>query len=69
LCITHLPQIASQGENHFLVKKEVVKGRTRATITELTLQGRVEEITRLLGGRKTTSHAMAHAKAMLEKKS
>jgi DNA repair protein RecN (Recombination protein N) len=68
LCITHLPQIASQGENHFLVKKEVVNGRTRATITELTPQGRVEEITRLLGGRKTTSHAMAHAKAMLAKK-
>ncbi|HKI49269.1 MAG TPA: DNA repair protein RecN, partial [Desulfobacteria bacterium] len=69
LCITHLPQIASQGENHFLVKKEVVNGRTRATIAELTPQGRVEEITRLLGGRKTTSHAMAHAKAMLRKKS
>ena len=68
LCITHLPQIACQGENHFLVKKEITGGRTRATITKLTPEGRVEEIARLLGGRKTTSHAMAHAKAMLEKK-
>jgi DNA repair protein RecN (Recombination protein N) len=68
LCITHLPQIACQGENHFLVKKEVTEGRTRATITELTLEARVQEIARLLGGRKTTSHAMAHAKAMLKKK-
>jgi len=65
LCITHLPQIACQGENHFLVKKELLNGRTHATITELTPDGRVEEITRLLGGRKTTSHATAHARAML----
>ncbi len=65
LCITHLPQIACQGENHFLVKKEVTGGRTRAIITELTFEGRVKEIARLLGGRITTSHAMAHAKDML----
>ena len=65
LCITHLPQIACQGENHFLVKKEVTGGRTRATITELTFEERVKEIARLLGGRITTSHAMAHAKDML----
>ncbi len=67
LCITHLPQIACQGENHFLVKKEISDGRTRAIITELTPEARVKEIARLLGGRKTTSHAMAHAKAMLGK--
>jgi len=65
LCITHLPQIACQGENHFLVKKEVASGRTRATITELTSEERVREIARLLGGRITTSHAIAHAKDML----
>jgi DNA repair protein RecN (Recombination protein N) len=65
LCITHLPQIACQGDSHFLVKKEVANGRTRTTITELTPEGRVSEIARLLGGRKTTSHATAHAKAML----
>lgn len=65
LCITHLPQIACQGDSHFLVKKEIANGRTRTTITELTPDGRVSEIARLLGGRKTTSHATAHAKAML----
>jgi DNA repair protein RecN (Recombination protein N) len=68
LCITHLPQIASQGENHFLVKKEVTEGRTRAIITQLTPGARVKEIARLLGGRNTTSHALAHAEAMLSKK-
>ena len=65
LCITHLPQIACQGNSHFLVKKEVVNSRTHTTITELTPEGRVSEIARLLGGRKTTTHATAHAKAML----
>ena len=65
LCITHLPQIACQGNSHFLVEKEVVNSRTRTTITELTPEERVSEIARLLGGRKTTSHATAHAKAML----
>ena len=68
LCITHLPQIASQGENHFLVKKELMDGRTRAIITKLSPDGRVEEIARLLGGRNTTPHALAHAKAMLTPK-
>ncbi len=67
LCITHLPQIACQGENHFLVTKEVTDGRTRAMITKLTPGARVKEIARLLGGRNTTSHAVAHAEAMLTK--
>ncbi|MBT3259546.1 MAG: DNA repair protein RecN [Deltaproteobacteria bacterium] len=67
LCITHLPQIACQGENHFLVKKEVTGGRTRARVTNLSPEARVEEIARLLGGRNTTSHAVAHAEAMLGK--
>jgi DNA repair protein RecN (Recombination protein N) len=67
LCITHLPQIACQGENHFLVKKEVSAGRTRTAIKKLTHEGRVGEIARLLGGRNTTPHAMALARAMLEK--
>ncbi len=68
LCITHLPQIACQGNNHFLVKKEVKNGRTRTIVTKLTPAERVSEIARLLGGRKTTGHATAHAKAMLGEK-
>ena len=68
LCITHLPQIACQGENHFLVEKEVTGGRTRATINKLTPDARIREIARLLGGRHTTTHATAHATAMLKKK-
>jgi DNA repair protein RecN (Recombination protein N) len=65
LCITHLPQIASQGQNHFLVSKEVFKGRTQTIISGLEPEERVQEIARLLGGREITPRAVAHAKEML----
>jgi DNA repair protein RecN (Recombination protein N) len=65
LCITHLPQIASQGGNHFLVRKEVVKGRTQTSISGLEPEARVQEIARLLGGKEITRRAVAHAREML----
>ena len=65
LCITHLPQIASQGQTHFLVRKEVVDGRTQTFISELDHKGRIQEIARLLGGREITPRAVAHAREML----
>ncbi len=65
LCITHLPQIASQGQNHFLVSKEVFSGRTQTIISGLEPEERVQEIARLLGGREITPRAVAHAREML----
>jgi len=65
ICITHLPQIASQGKTHFLVKKEVSNGRTHTIISELDDATRVREIARLVGGKKITSSAVAHAREML----
>jgi DNA repair protein RecN (Recombination protein N) len=67
VCITHLPQIASQGDAHFVVKKEVAQGRTQAAIAELDPDARVGEIARLLGGRDITPRALAHAREMLER--
>ena len=67
VCITHLPQIACQGETHFLVKKEIADGRTEATIAELSPDARVQEIARLLGGREITPRAVAHAREMLRR--
>ena len=67
VCITHLPQIACQGEAHFLVKKEITNGRTEASISELSPGARVQEIARLLGGREITSQAVANAREMLGK--
>ena len=68
VCITHLPQIACQGETHFLVKKEIKDGRTKATILELSPEERVQEIARLLAGREVTPRAVAHAEDMLRRK-
>jgi len=68
VCITHLPQIASQGSTHFVVKKEVANGRTEAAISELDPDTRVHEIARLLGGRDVTPRALDHAREMLMRK-
>lgn len=65
LCITHLPQIASKGLSHFLVKKEIVEGRTQAAISELGEDERIKEVARLLGGKVITDQAIAHAREML----
>jgi len=66
LCITHLPQIASQGQSHFLVKKTIIKARAQTTISELDPESRVTEIARLLGGREITPRALANAREMLQ---
>lgn len=65
LCITHLPQIASKGDTHFLVKKKVKDKRTLTTISELDSGERVAEIARLVGGKVITEQAMAHARSLL----
>jgi len=65
LGITHLPQIASCGETHFLVEKRVSKGRTRSLITLLDRESRINEIARLLGGKTISEKTLAHAREML----
>jgi DNA repair protein RecN (Recombination protein N) len=65
LCITHLPQIAIKGQTHFLVKKRVKDNRTQTFISEVGSEERVKEIARLVGGKRVTEQAMAHAREML----
>ncbi|CAN5584495.1 DNA repair protein RecN [soil metagenome] len=64
LCITHLPQVAAAATNHFVVTKEVVAGRTRSELRELTSQARREEIARMLGGQ--SDSALKHASTLLK---
>ena len=66
LCITHLPQIASKGSTHFKVMKRVAGGRTTTIIAELDQEERVEELARLLGGKKISSKALDHARELVE---
>ncbi len=65
VCITHLPQIASSGELHFLVEKRVSGGRTRTRIAPLEREDRINEIARLLGGKTISEKTLAHAREML----
>jgi DNA repair protein RecN (Recombination protein N) len=65
LCVTHLPQIASLADHHFVVQKRVERGRTVTLVKELSEAGRVEEIARMLGGEVVTERARDHAREML----
>ncbi len=66
LCITHLPQVAAQGEAHFKVEKSVEKGRTLTKLENLSGKNRVQEIARMLGGQ--SDKTLALAKALIEEK-
>lgn len=65
LCVTHLPQVASQGHHHLRVAKSTDGRTTRTALTELSPKERVEEIARMLGGVEITSKAREHAREML----
>jgi DNA repair protein RecN (Recombination protein N) len=69
LCITHLPQIAAYADTHFAIDKEVKGGRTRTTVRSLDAAGRVEELSRMLGGEAITDALRRSAREMLEERS
>jgi DNA repair protein RecN (Recombination protein N) len=66
LCITHLPQVAVYGRQHFVVGKEVRGSRTFARIDVVEQNDRVEELARMLGGRDSTAVTLDHAREMLK---
>ncbi|MCH7575889.1 MAG: DNA repair protein RecN [Candidatus Marinimicrobia bacterium] len=66
ICISHLPQIASQGERHFRVSKSQVDGRTESAISELSKQERRQEIARLLSGPEITPASLEQADLLLQ---
>jgi DNA repair protein RecN (Recombination protein N) len=63
LCITHLPQVAAQGQSHFAVEKRVKQNRTLTELTRLEGPARQRELARMLGGQ--TEAALALAKSLL----
>ncbi|MBI1325007.1 DNA repair protein RecN [bacterium] len=67
ICITHLPQIASQADQHLLVRKRTVAGRTTTSVLELeSRESRVEELAAMLRGKKADATTRAEAAALLE---
>ncbi len=65
LCITHLAQIASRGNHHYLVEKATVEDRTESSVRPLTDDERVEEIARMLGGARVTAKTREAASELL----
>ena len=59
VCITHLPQVAATATSHFVVTKEVVRGRTFSNLREVTGKARREEIARMLGGKNESALKLA----------
>ena len=69
LCITHLPQIAAYADTHFQIEKRVERGRTLTTVRRLDGPGRVEELSRMLGGEAVTDGLRESAREMLAERS
>lgn len=66
-CITHLPQIAARGTDHYVVEKSVNGGRTLSSITLLSQEERENEVARMLAGESATRQTYAWAKELLDK--
>ncbi len=66
LCVTHLPQIASQADAHYAVRKRVERGRTLTEVVALERDERIDEVARMLGGETVTDTARRHAREMVK---
>ena len=65
ICITHLPQIASRASSQYHLEKSVRGRRTVTEVQRLDVPGRIEEISRMIGGRSVTDSVRASARQML----
>jgi len=66
LCVTHLPQVAAQGDQHLHIHKQINKDTTLTQMALLDEKGRITELARMLGGIKLSERTLAHAKEMLK---
>ena len=66
LCITHLPQIASFADRHYLIEKTESGGRTKTFVRPLDAEQRTCEIARMMSGAKLTDSSLKHAEHMLK---
>jgi DNA repair protein RecN (Recombination protein N) len=66
LCVTHLPQIASFADQHYLIEKKESGGRTKTTVRQLGTEERTRELARMISGAKLTDTSIKHAEQMLK---
>ena len=65
ICVTHLPQVACKGHQQLFVTKLTDGEHTETKVTELSVDGRIQEIARLLAGDTITDHSLANAQELL----
>jgi DNA repair protein RecN (Recombination protein N) len=66
LCVTHLPQIATFADHHYLIEKKAAGGRTRTTVRPISGAQRTEEVARMISGAKLTETSLKHAEQMIK---
>jgi DNA repair protein RecN (Recombination protein N) len=65
LCVTHLPQIATFADHHYLIEKREAGGRAKTTVRQIIGEERTEEVARMLSGAKLTETSRKHAEQMI----
>jgi DNA repair protein RecN (Recombination protein N) len=65
LCVTHLPQIATFADHHYVIEKRESSGRAKTTVRQITGEERTEEVARMLSGAKLTETSRKHAEQMI----
>lgn len=65
LCITHLPQIAAFADNHLLINKHSLEGRTKTELQLLAAEDRAKELMRMAGAEANSRPALASAKELI----
>jgi DNA repair protein RecN (Recombination protein N) len=66
LCVTHLPQIATFADHHYVIEKREAGGRAKTTVREISGEERTEEVARMLSGAKLTETSRKHAEQMIK---
>jgi DNA repair protein RecN (Recombination protein N) len=66
LCVTHLPQIATFADHHYLIEKREAGGRAQTSVRQITGEERTEEVARMLSGAKLTETSRKHAEQMIK---
>ena len=66
LCVTHLPQIATFADHHYVIEKREAAGRAKTTVRQISGEERTEEVARMLSGAKLTETSRKHAEQMLK---
>ncbi len=65
LCVTHQPQVAAHGHNHFRISKQMDDGETRTMVQPIEGDIRIEEVARMSGGVNITTQTLEHARELI----